>query len=79
MDRDNVDVVLAQRIENRLQFFAENDEIIPEINSQSRVTFSVIAGTTYRIAVDGYYGAAGSVVLNWANVSGPPVNDKYIP
>ena len=60
-----------------LTLIADNDEIVPEINSQSRVTFSVIAGTTYRIAVDGYYGATGSVVLNWANVSGPPVNDNF--
>jgi hypothetical protein len=32
---------------------------------QSRVGFSAVAGTTYRIAVDGYYGAFGTYVLNW--------------
>jgi len=60
-----------------LTLIAENDEIIPEVNSQSRVTFSATAGTTYRIAVDGYLGASGSVVLNWTEVTGPPANDSF--
>jgi hypothetical protein len=30
----------------------------------SRVTFNAVAGTTYHIAVDGYYAAMGSIVLN---------------
>ncbi|MGA3171626.1 MAG: immunoglobulin domain-containing protein [Chthoniobacteraceae bacterium] len=32
----------------------------------SSVTFDAYAGTYYHIAVDGYNGASGSVVLNWA-------------
>ena len=34
---------------------------------KSRVTFTATAGTTYRIAIDGYGGAAGSVTLNWSS------------
>jgi subtilisin family serine protease len=32
---------------------------------QSRITFEVDAGATYRIAVDGYGGASGQILLNW--------------
>lgn len=46
-------------------------------NPRSRVTFSVTAGTTYRIAVDGRNGDSGAVVLNWNEVTGPPVNDSF--
>ena len=34
--------------------------------SQSRVTISVTAGYTYQIAVDGYGGASGNIVLSWS-------------
>lgn len=54
---------------------ANND--ISVINSRSRVTFSVVAGTTYRIAVDGRNGESGALVLNWNDVTGPPVNDSF--
>lgn len=33
-------------------------------NSQSQVTFAAEAGVTYQIAVDGYNGAGGSIILN---------------
>ena len=33
-------------------------------NRTSRLTFNATAGTTYQIAVDGYSGASGSVILN---------------
>jgi hypothetical protein len=42
----------------------------------SRVTFPAVAGATYRIAVDGYAGAAGSVVLNWSLLR--PLSDTRI-
>ena len=32
---------------------------------QSRIKFTAYAGTTYMLAVDGYYGASGSVKLTW--------------
>ncbi len=59
-----------------LTSIASNNDI-PGSNPRSRVTFSVIAGTTYRIAVDGLNGDSGSVVLNWNEVTGPPVNDSF--
>ncbi len=37
-----------------------------EESPQSRITFNATAGTTYRIAVDGYDGITGGTVLNWA-------------
>jgi hypothetical protein len=41
------------------------------------VTFAAIGGTTYRIAVDGFSGTNGAVVLNWSQSTGPPVNDNF--
>jgi subtilisin family serine protease len=32
---------------------------------QSRIAFQVSAGTVYHVAVDGYQGATGDVILNW--------------
>src|SRR5206468_2639716 len=34
--------------------------------TQSSVTFTATAGTTYQIAVDGYGGASGNITLNWS-------------
>ena len=36
--------------------------------------FTAAAGTQYRIAVDGYYGAQGSIVLSWVTA---PTNDNF--
>ena len=33
---------------------------------QSQVTFTAVSGTTYRIAVDGYNGETGDIILNWS-------------
>ena len=35
-------------------------------NLTSRVSFAAAAGVDYRIAVDGFGGASGSVTLNWS-------------
>jgi hypothetical protein len=43
---------------------AANDDIGAG-NYQSRIKFTASAGVTYRIAVDGYSGASGSVRLAW--------------
>jgi hypothetical protein len=40
-----------------------DDDAAGYLNSQ--VTFYAVSGTTYLIAVDGFYGAQGNVVLNW--------------
>jgi hypothetical protein len=48
---------------NALSVVASNDQFAAGFSSA--VTFSPTVGTTYHIAVDGYYGAMGAVVLNW--------------
>lgn len=49
---------------NALVEVASNDEF--EADSTSAVTFFPLTGTTYRIAVDGYSGAIGTIKLNWS-------------
>src|SRR2546427_195941 len=61
---------------------ASNDDIdYASRNLQSRVTFTAVGGTLYRIAVDGYGGASGNVSLNWGQASSvpppPPANDAF--
>ncbi|HKP18226.1 MAG TPA: metallophosphoesterase [Gaiellaceae bacterium] len=60
-----------------------NDDIGPG-KGPSQVTFVATAGTTYRIAVDGYlapgltWAARGDVVLSWSvAASSPPSNDNF--
>lgn len=56
-----------------LSRLAQNDDAEGGvIGTQSSITFFVNAGTTYRIAVDGYSGAFGTARLSWS-LSGPPV------
>ena len=44
----------------------------------SSITFNVTAGTTYRIAVDGWGGQAGPGMLNWTlTAQNPPANDAF--
>ncbi len=45
-----------------LQVVATNDDAGPGV-LQSKVTFSAVAGTTYQIAVDGFNGASGNLIL----------------
>ena len=47
----------------------------------SRITFDVMSGTTYRVAVDGYYGASGEIQLAGAftPASEPPPPDTTPP
>jgi hypothetical protein len=45
-----------------LSLVASNDDIAPG-NQQSRVTFNATANTVYDIAVDGYNGASGNLIL----------------
>jgi hypothetical protein len=56
---------------------ASNDDASGVLTS--RVTFNVAAGTTYRIAVDGYNAARGAVTMHWVlTVSGAaPANDAF--
>jgi uncharacterized repeat protein (TIGR03803 family) len=43
----------------------------------SEVGFRAIAGITYQLAVDGYDGTNGSVILHWAPEPPPPANDNF--
>jgi hypothetical protein len=55
-----------------LALVTENDDIAGTANRTSRVTLIPTPGTIYWIAVDGYNGASGSVVLNIL-----PANDDF--
>ena len=48
-----------------LTLVAGNDDD-PSCGYGSKIQFAVTAGTTYRIAVDGYHAAKGAVTLQWA-------------
>jgi pimeloyl-ACP methyl ester carboxylesterase len=64
-DGSSFDTVLATytgAAVNALTAQASNDDYTSGIRT-SRVSFSVSAGTTYQIAVDGYSGASGSISL----------------
>lgn len=63
-DFDTTLAVYAGTSVNALVEVASNDEF--EADSTSAVTFIPSAGTMYRIAVDGYSGQMGAVMLNWA-------------
>jgi hypothetical protein len=61
----NFDTVLAAytgQTVSALTVVASNDDAE---GLQSKVTFETAAGTTYHIAVDGFNGASGHVVINW--------------
>ncbi len=45
---------------------SNDDEDLANGINTSRVTFNATAGTNYRIAVDGYDAATGSISLNWS-------------
>jgi hypothetical protein len=46
----------------------------------SRLSFTSVAGTTYWIAIDGFNGATGNLVLRWNQTLGPPPpeNDDFV-
>lgn len=73
--RSDFDTLLAVYIGGAvsgLNLVASNDDVSSTIR-QSAVSFAASAGTVYRIAVDGYNGAVGTVVLNL----NPPANDDF--
>jgi hypothetical protein len=55
-----------------LTLIAANDDFDFPNSVASRVAFNVVAGTTYRIAVDGYLNETGNIVLNLPPA--PPAN-----
>ena len=52
---------------------ASNDQF--NASNQSRITFPVVAGTVYRIAVDGFGSTTGTAGLQWT--IDPPANDDF--
>ncbi len=60
---------------NALTTIASNDDVGAG-NTTSRVQFPVVAGTTYRLAVDGFGAASGGVTLN-IRFPPPPFNDRF--
>jgi hypothetical protein len=60
-----------------LTVIASNDDANGTVTSQ--VSFSAAAGTIYRIAVDGYNGASGSIVLNWNATPSQPSIVSFTP
>ena len=60
-----------------LNLIASNDDEAFPSSLASRVTFPAVAGTTYRIAIDGFNGATGSVVFNWSSGPTGPANDSF--
>jgi len=73
--RSDFDTLLAVYTGNTvsaLSLVASNDDFSSVIH-QSVVSFDAVAGTAYRIAVDGYNGAVGTVMLNL----NPPADDDF--
>ena len=66
-----------------LTLTGNNDDVTPGSDISSRVIFAANAGTTYRIAVDGYNndgsgGDVGSITLNWnASSCSPPSSVSF--
>jgi hypothetical protein len=58
-----------------LTLIGSNDDVSGSLTSS--VVFNATAGTTYRIAVDGFGGATGGLTLNWNNVPPSPANDNF--
>ncbi|MBI5384588.1 MAG: IPT/TIG domain-containing protein [Verrucomicrobia bacterium] len=62
---------------NGLALVAANDDSSSGVSSL--VSFNAVAGTIYRIAVDGYGGASGPVTLHWASTPNRPVVTSFTP
>jgi hypothetical protein len=74
---DTLLAVYMGDVVSNLTLVACQDDIAGATDRLSRVTFTPKAGTTYHIAVDGFGGATGDVVLNW-NQTGSPLADLVI-
>ena len=60
-----------------LTAIASNDDANGTVTSQ--VSFNAAVGTVYRLAVDGYNGASGSIVLNWSSTPSQPLITSFTP
>jgi subtilisin family serine protease len=62
-----------------LTLVAENDDAPDLPNRASRVTFTASAGTTYRLAIDGYVGLGGNLFLRWELTPNAPAISGFTP
>jgi hypothetical protein len=67
-DFDTVLAVYSGGSLEGLSLVASNDDAGDDV--QSLVGFTAVAGTTYQIAVDGYDGEVGNIVLKWIQLAG---------
>jgi hypothetical protein len=74
---DTVLAVYTGNVISNLTPVVSNDDIAGWTNRQSRVTFTPVSGETYHIAVDGFGGASGILILNW-NQTGAALPDLII-
>lgn len=72
-DFDTLLAVYTGSSVSSLNLIASNDDIVLYEYKQSRLTFNAISGVTYRIAVDGWQGENGRVIINF----NPPPNDAF--
>lgn len=72
-DFDTTLAVYTGDLVNALTQVASNDDIVQGVIRQSHLSFAANAGTTYRIAIDGFGSAVGTAVLNL----NPPANDDF--
>ena len=71
-DFDTLLAVYTGESLNRLKAVGSNDDTGGTL--QSEVRFVAQQGQTYHVAVDGYGGATGAIVLNWQTPSTQPLN-----
>ena len=64
---------------NNLTLVAENDDADGLANRASRSIFEVMKDTAYSIAVDGYVGLEGDVILNWSLTPEIPSINGFTP
>ena len=76
-DFDTILAVYTGTAVNALTAVASNGNYGTSL--QSLVAFNAVAGTTYRVAVDGTAGASGNVALNLTpgNATAAPANDNF--
>jgi hypothetical protein len=72
-DFDTLLAVYTGNAVSSLTLVASNDDIVLYSNRQSRLSFQAVAGTVYRIAVDGWHAENGRVLVN----INPPPNDAF--
>jgi len=60
--------LVVEEMSSLLTTIASNDDI-SSTTKQSRLTFTPVTGTTYRVAVDGWNGDTGTITLNWTQTA----------